>query len=251
MHRALTLWGSSIGQKAIVAVTGLILIGFLTGHLAGNLLVFAGPEAFNGYAAALHAKPPLVWGTRVVVLLAFVVHIRLTILLARRNAAARPVGYSKARQDQLTTYAARTMILSGPLLGAYVVFHLAHFTVPGLDLGGPFSHTNIYLNLVRGFRIWWVSAIYIFANFLLGLHLYHGAWSALQTLGLQHPKWDALRQRLAVGFGVLVAAGFISIPIAVQARIVGTEEQLTESASFPSAVESADETPEALTPEGE
>ena len=230
MQSALTLGQSTVGQKAIVAVSGLILFGFVIGHLAGNLLLFAGPGPFNAYTVALESAVPLLWGIRIVVLVSVVSHVTLTVKLARRNALARPVGYQKVGPDRLTTYAARTMVISGPLLALYVAFHLAQFTVPGIDFsGGAFDHTNVYANVVRGFRVWWVSAIYIFASFLLGLHLYHGAWSSFSSLGAQHRRWDALRRRSAIGLALLIAGAMISIPLAVQARLVGSADQLAES----------------------
>lgn len=233
MQRALTLTQSTVGTKAIVAVTGLILFGFVIGHLLGNLLVFAGYETYNAYAASLKATPALLWGVRALLLVSVAAHIAMSMKLAGRNSQARATAYQKARQDQVTTYAARTMVLSGPLLLAYILFHLAHFTVPGLDLGGEFSHENVYGNLVRGFRVWWVSAIYIFANILLGLHLFHGAWSALQSLGANHPKYNPLRRRVAVGLALFVAAGNVFLPIAVMSRLVGSDEQLALSDAHP------------------
>lgn len=239
MQRALTLTRSTIGTKAIVAVTGLILFGFVVGHLLGNLLVFAGYEAYNAYAASLKANPALLWGVRTVLLVSVVTHIALTIRLARRNNTARSTPYKKARQDQVTNYAARTMILSGPLLLLYILFHLAHFTAPGLDLGGDFDPANVYGNLVRGFRVWWVSAIYIFANILLGLHLFHGSWSAFQSLGANHPKYNPLRRKAAVGLALFVAVGNVSLPVAVMSRLVGDDEELALSDAHPLGPEGA------------
>ncbi|MEQ8727718.1 MAG: succinate dehydrogenase cytochrome b subunit [Sandaracinaceae bacterium] len=233
MQRALTLTRSTVGMKAVIAVTGLILFGFVIGHLAGNTLLFAGYEAFNGYAASLKGNPALLWGVRSVLLVSVVAHIALTMKLAGRNSSARPTAYKKARQDQITTYAARTMVISGPLLFAYILFHLAHFTVPGLDLGGEHDVVNVYGNVVRGFRVPWVAGIYIFANILLGLHLFHGAWSALQSLGANHPKYNPLRKRLAIGFALVVAGGNIFIPVAVMTRVVGDDEQLAASDMHP------------------
>lgn len=229
MQRALTITRSTIGQKAVVAVTGLILFGFVIGHLAGNLLVLVGPGAYNAYAAGLKANLPLLWGVRITLLVAVVTHVGLTVRLARRNAMARSSRYKKPRKDQLTSYAARTMTISGPLLFLYIVFHIAHLTAPGLDLGHAFDVHNPYANLIFGFRVWWVSAIYIFANFLLGLHLFHGAWSALQSLGAQHRSYDPLRKRVALALALFIAGGNIFLPIAVQARLVGSAEQLQES----------------------
>ncbi|MCA9608061.1 MAG: succinate dehydrogenase cytochrome b subunit [Myxococcales bacterium] len=231
MQGVLTLTRSTIGQKVIVAVTGVILFGFVIGHLAGNLILFAGPEAYNAYASALKGNPALLWGVRLTLLTSVVVHISLTMQLARRNATARPQGY-RARKDLVTTYAARTMVISGPLLAAYIVFHIAHLTAPGVNFGhmsDPFDAHNVYANAVLGFRVWWVSAIYIFANFLLGLHLFHGGWSAAQSIGAQSPKYDALRKRIAVGLALFVACGNIAIPICVQTHVIGSNEQLAES----------------------
>lgn len=235
MQGVLTLTRSTVGQKAVVGVTGVILFGFVIGHLLGNLILFAGPEAYLAYAAALKGNPPLLWGTRIVVASSVIVHVALTMQLARRNAMARARGYARPRKDLVTTYAARTMVLSGPLLLAYIVFHIAHFTAPGLALGGEFDPHNVYANVVQGFRVWWVSAIYIFANFLLGLHLYHGGWSAAQSIGAQSKKYDPLRNALAIGLALFVAGGNVFIPIAVQTHLIGSAEQLAEARALAAA----------------
>ncbi|MGE0792182.1 MAG: succinate dehydrogenase cytochrome b subunit [Sandaracinaceae bacterium] len=232
MQSALTLTQTTIGKKAVVAVTGLILFGFVIGHLAGNLILFVGPEAYIDYAWTLKHNPPLLWGTRITLLAAVVTHIALTIQIARQNTIARPTPYKHGREDQITTYAARTMVISGPLLLAYIVFHLAHFTVPGFSIQGDFNHVNVYGNLVRDFRVWWVSAIYVFANIMLGLHLFHGSWSALQSLGMQHPKYDKLRRAGALSLAMFVACGNVLIPISVQAGIIGSREQLDAAEAY-------------------
>lgn len=234
MAGAVALTKTTIGQKALVAVTGAILFGFVIGHLAGNLTLFAGPEAYNGYAESLKANLPLLWGVRSTLIVAVIVHIALTIQLAGRNAAARAVGYRKPREDLVTTYAARTMILSGPMLAAFIVFHLAHFTFPGLGIEFEFDAANPFGNLVQSFRVWWVSAIYIFANVLLGLHLYHGGWSILQTLGANHPRYNAWAKRGAIGLALLVSGGNVGIPIAVMAGVVDLDSGIS---AFEEAVE--------------
>jgi succinate dehydrogenase cytochrome b subunit len=217
MQRALSLTGTTVGKKALVAVTGAILFGFVIAHLAGNLLLFAGQEAYNAYAASLKGNPALLWGVRVTLLVSLAVHVYLTIQLAGRNAGARPTPYKKARQDLVTTYAARTMVLTGPMLLAYIVFHLAHFTAPGLSMSAtPFDPHDVYTNVVSSFRVWWVSAIYIFANLMLGLHLYHGGWSILQSLGANHPRYNVWRKRGAVALALFVAGGNVAIPVVVQ-----------------------------------
>jgi succinate dehydrogenase / fumarate reductase, cytochrome b subunit len=223
MQRALALTQSTIGKKALVALTGMVLFGFVIGHLSGNLLVFAGRDAFNHYAETIKGNPPLLWGTRITLVVSVVVHIALTMQLAARNSGARSMAYQHTRRDAITTYAARTMILSGPLLAAYIAFHIAHFTYPGLSLGGQFSHADPYGNFVQSFRVWWVSAIYMFASFLLGLHLYHGGWSLLQSLGLSHPRYNGIRKLVPTTFAVLVSLGNISMPLAVMTRVVGQD----------------------------
>ena len=228
MASVMTLHRSLIGQKALVAVTGLVLFGFVIGHLAGNLLVFAGHEALNNYAFGLKNMPPLLWGTRIVLLGSVLVHIGLTMSLARRNAGARKGGYAKS-QSVLHQYAARTMVISGPLLAAYIIFHIAHFTAPGLDLGGDWDHLDVYGNVVRGFRVPYVAGIYIFANLLLGLHLFHGAWSALQSLGAGHPKYNPMRKTIATALALGICIGNVSIPTAILVGVVGTDEQLEAS----------------------
>lgn len=225
----MTLARSTIAQKAIVAITGLILFGFVIVHLAGNMLLFVGPAEYNAYAMGIKGNLPLLWGARITLLTSVVLHIGLTVRLARRAARARPDGYRRRQQDLVITYAARTMVLTGPLLALYLIFHIAHFTAPGLDLGGRFSDTNVYANVVRGFRVWWVSGIYMFANFLLGLHLYHGAWSALQSLGAQHERWDKLRNRAAIGLALVISVGNVFIPFAAQTGLIGSDDQLAES----------------------
>jgi succinate dehydrogenase / fumarate reductase cytochrome b subunit len=215
MQRALSLTRTTVGQKALVAITGAILFGFVIGHLAGNMLLFAGPETYNGYAAGLKANLPLLWGVRLVLLTSVVVHVVVTLQLARRNATARAVGYQKPRQDMVTNYAARTMVLTGPLVFLFILFHLAHYTAPGLSLGGTFDVENVYGNVVQSFRVWWVSAIYIFANAMLGLHLYHGGWSFLQSLGANDPRYNVWRKRGAIALALLVAGGNVSIPVLV------------------------------------
>lgn len=223
MQRALSLTQTTIGKKALVAVTGAILFGFVIGHLAGNLILLAGPDAYNAYAAGLKGNPPLLWGVRITLLVSVLVHVVLTMQLAGRNAQARPTPYQKPRQDLVTTYAARTMVLSGPIVFLYILFHIAHFTAPGLSIGGNFDPENVYLNVVHGFGVWWVSAIYIFANILLGLHLYHGGWSLFQSLGANHPKYNVWRTRAAVALALFVSGGNVFIPVAVMTHLIDVE----------------------------
>jgi succinate dehydrogenase / fumarate reductase cytochrome b subunit len=204
----------------LVALTGLVLFGFVIAHMLGNLQVFLGPEALNAYAASLHKLGPLLWVARLVLLVSAVVHISLSISLALRASGARPVGY-RQKQSQVTSYAARTMRWSGPLLACFIVYHLAHFTFPGVAMGG-YQHQahDVYANVINGFRVPWVTAIYVVAQVLLGLHLYHGSWSLFQTLGLSHPRYNGLRQTLPRLVAITVVAGNLAMPLAVLAGVI-------------------------------
>lgn len=220
MKKALTLYGTSVGKKAVVAVSGLILFGFVIVHMVGNLQVFAGPAALNAYARTLRGVPELLWVARLVLLVAVIGHIAASLALVRSSAAARPVAYRETRR-LATSYAARTMKWSGPLLAAFVIFHLAHLTWPGLPVGGrAYDPRDVYGNVVSGFQVAWVTAIYLVAQMLLGLHLYHGAWSLFQSLGLSHPRYDAVRRWFPRGLAICVVAGNVAMPLAVVAGVV-------------------------------
>lgn len=222
MQQALTLTQTTVGKKALVAVTGLIMFGFTIGHLAGNLLIFADSDgaALRAYSEFLHHNWEITWPVRTVLLVSVVVHLALTLELWQRNRAARPSGYRHGRRDQLTTYAARTMVISGPILLAFIVFHLAHLTF-GVTFG-LYEHQWLdpMPNLVASFSIWWIAAFYIFSNIILGLHLVHGVWSALQSIGASHPRYHVLRQRIATGLVFAIAAGNVLIPLLVLAGVV-------------------------------
>lgn len=215
MERALTLYRTSIGKKAAMAASGVVLFGYVIGHLAGNLQLYQGPEAINEYAAWLRTQLPLLWGTRVLLLLSFGVHVVAATQLALRKRAARPAGY-RSRKDLVTNYAARTMYWSGPILLLFVLYHLAHLTF-GFTPGYEFNPSNVYNNVVYGFRTWWVSAIYIVGQLALGLHLFHGVWAMFGSVGWTHPRYNIWRRRLAVAAAVLITAGNLSFPIAVMA----------------------------------
>ena len=219
MPRAVSLLDATVGKKAVMAVTGLILFGFVVAHLAGNLLAYLGPEALNAYAIwlreLLHGAG--LWILRAVLLLAVIFHIWSATSLTIDNQKARPVGYRKRRWEE-STYASRTMVWSGPLLALFIVYHLLHFTFGNVHPN--FVEGDVYRNFVTGFRVLPVSAFYVLAMLALGLHLYHGVWSMLQTLGLSHPRWNPLRKAFATGITLVVVLGNISFPIAVVLGII-------------------------------
>lgn len=212
---------SSLGAKVVMALTGLVLVGFLVGHLAGNLLVFGGPDAMNQYAYLLKNSPPLLWGTRIVVAVALVLHVWSGLRLAALNRAARPQAY--ARKDwRKASFASRSMAVSGLVVLVFFVFHIAHFTL-GFVYPEYFAQMDpkvrdrqdVFAMMVLGFREWWVALFYIVSVALVGLHLSHGVWSAFQSLSVHGRKWTPFLTRLGMGLAVVLAVGFITIPVAI------------------------------------
>jgi succinate dehydrogenase / fumarate reductase, cytochrome b subunit len=211
----LSFGDTSVGKKALLAVSGAVLFGFVLQHMLGNLQVFLGPEVYNRYAETMKGNAALVWPARAILLLALVTHVALVVQLYRHSLAARPVAY-RVKKNIATTYAAATMKYSGPALLLYIFFHLAHFTVPGLSLGDhQFSPVDVYGNFVAGFQLPWVTLLYVTANLLLGMHLYHGAYSLLQSLGLNHPRYNARARLGARSFAILITAGNVLMPLSV------------------------------------
>lgn len=217
MARATSFLGSSIGRKVVMAVTGIVLFGFVLGHMAGNLLLYLGPEALNAYARGLRRVPALLWAARVGLLAATALHVWAATALTVANNAARPIGYSR-HQPLASTYASRTMKWSGPILLLFVVYHLLHFTFGSAH--PSFEEGDVYRNVVTGFRAWPVSAFYVAAMLALGLHMYHGVWSMLQSLGLSHPRYNGLRSGFATVTTVVVVGANVSFPVAVLAGLV-------------------------------
>jgi len=225
MSWILRFWKSSIGGKLTMAATGLMLFGFVVGHLTGNLLVFRGAEAMNDYAAFLQSKPGFLWTARIGLLAVVAVHIATAISLTRANKAARPVAYAK-QESQVSSMASRSMMLTGATLGAYVVFHLAHLTW-GLILGDHYALTDadgrhdVYSMLVLGFRQPLISLLYLAAMALLGLHLRHGVTSFFQTIGFNHSRYNGMLDRLGIAVAALIFGGYAAIPLSIMAGWIG------------------------------
>lgn len=209
---ALKFYSTSIGKKVVMAVTGLILSGFLLVHALGNLQLLGGPAMLNAYAAKLQSMPPLVWASRIVLLLAVLLHILSAVQLWLQNRASRPVRY-QMQQYRETTYAARTMVWGGPIIAAFLIYHLLHFTTGHAH--GSFVKTDVHANVLAGFRVWWIAIIYIAANLMVAFHLYHGMWSWLQTLGANHPKYNHWRHTFAAAFAGVVGGINIFLPLVV------------------------------------
>jgi succinate dehydrogenase / fumarate reductase, cytochrome b subunit len=218
-NRAPGFWASTVGKKIVMAVTGAILFLFVIGHLLGNLQVFEGPAKLNAYGAFLHSIGEVLWPVRIVLLLAVALHIIATVQLALRKKRARPIGYSR-KQAIASSYASRTMYWSGPIVLAFIIFHLLHLTAGYVHPGAAYIEGDVYHNVVSGFQVWWVSLSYIVAICLLGLHLRHGLWSMFQTVGIHQPQHTARLKKAAMVIAVLIVLGYISIPISVLLGLV-------------------------------
>ena len=221
----LTLYHSPVVKKAVMAVTGIILYGFVLGHMIGNLKAFQGAEVFNHYAEYLRVigyplvpKKSLLFLARGGLIVAVLLHIWSGVTLALLNKRARGgTGYKKRRGLQLD-FASRTMFWSGLVLLAYIVFHLGHMTIGNVH--PDFIEGEAYHNLTTGLASVPAALFYAVAAVLLGFHLYHGLWSLFQTLGLDHPAIKPLRRPFAVIFAVLISLGFLTVPLSVLAGFI-------------------------------
>lgn len=222
MNLAARIWSSTLGKKYLMAVTGVVLYGFVIGHLLGNLQIFlpAKPDGewpIDAYGKFLHSSMGLLWTTRIGLLAAVGLHIVCAIALTSRNKAARPEPY-RFKDYRDAGYAARTMMISGPLIALFVIYHLGHFTTGHFHR--EFVELRVHDNMITGFKVWWAAVAYIVAMVMLGMHLFHGGWSMFQSMGINHPKWTPVLKRGAAIFAVVVTIGYISIPLAVWAGIV-------------------------------
>ncbi len=217
MRRLIRLARTSIGRKLLMALSGLLLVLFLTAHLLGNLKVLQGPEAFNAYAAWLQGHPVL-WVMRLGLLLVFALHTGLGIHLALANRAARPSGYAHPASIQMSL-AERHIALSGVVVLAFVVYHLLHLTFGAVDpthsarLVDAQGRADVYARVVTGFRNPWLAASYLLALLALAAHLTHAVRSALQTLGASHESHQAVIELLARAVPAALVVGFAAIPL--------------------------------------
>jgi succinate dehydrogenase / fumarate reductase cytochrome b subunit len=222
MKRLKIIYQTSIGKKFIAAVTGLILFGFLVGHMAGNLKVFTGNSAagvpdIDKYGHALRElgsplvpEQAILWTARAVLLLSFILHIVVVIQLAQHSSQARPVAYVKSRK-RAASLPAQWMMYSGLLILAFVIFHILHFTTGTIRLG-TFQHGYIYNNLQSSFTRIPVAALYLGMMIVLGFHLFHGVWSLFQTLGLDNPDRNSALRWFAIISTLLISLGFALVP---------------------------------------
>jgi succinate dehydrogenase / fumarate reductase cytochrome b subunit len=217
LGRTVSFYQTTLGKKVVMAVTGALMFGFLVVHCAGNLQIFEGAEKMDDYAVTLRKLGVLLWVARLALLVSVILHIVASIQLTQLRSEARPVAYVK-KEDVQASYASRTMMWSGPIIFAFIVYHLLHFTFGTVH--PDFQELRPYENVVAGFQVPIVSIAYIIAMVMLGFHLYHGLWSMFQTLGVSHPRYTPMLKSAAAIVTALLIAGFVSVPIAVMTGIV-------------------------------
>ncbi len=222
----LRFWRSAVGKKWIMAVTGIMILGFVLVHMIGNLKVYLGKEQIDHYGEWLRTlgEPALprtvfLWIMRIGLAGAFVLHIVSAAQLTRMNHRARPTKYQSPRDYAAANFASRTMRWTGVIIGLYLIFHLMDLT---WGTANPdFVRGHVYDNLVNSFQRVPVAIVYMLANIALAVHIYHGAWSMFQSLGLNNPKWNSARRSFAIGFAVLIGLGNISFPLLITTGVVG------------------------------
>jgi succinate dehydrogenase / fumarate reductase cytochrome b subunit len=215
--RLLNLLRSSIGLKIIVAVTGAILSLFVLGHMLGNLQAFQGAEAIDAYARLLRREPALLWVVRLVLLAAVALHIWAYLVLTRQNQVAR-AGRYRITSYKESSYASRSMRLTGPLLLAFIVYHILHMTSGTVH--PDFHEGSVYHNLVVGLQQVPVAVFYLLALAALAFHLWHGVWSLFQTLGTSQARYASFGRRFASAFTFVVVLGFAAVPVAILAGLL-------------------------------
>jgi succinate dehydrogenase / fumarate reductase, cytochrome b subunit len=237
---------SSLGKKFVMAATGVLLFLFVVGHLVGNLQVFGAPELINTYAHFLQSKPTLVWGARIGLLVLVALHITTAVQLSLANKEARPVAYAGGTAYG-STWQSRSMLGSGLVIAAFIVYHLAHFTalLPGINGVGDFSKLktvlhgetvpDVYGMMLLGFQVWWVALFYLVAQALLFIHLGHGLASMFQTFGLRDHVWWPRIQRFARVASIAIFIGYALIPISIYLRVIGADYAEQKKAELKSA----------------
>lgn len=228
----LDLYSTAVGKKYVMAITGIGLMGFVVFHMIGNLKMYFGQEDFDQYAEFLKVllypiapKGAVLWILRGGLLAMAILHVHAAWSLTQLNRQARPVKYQSERDYQVASFASRSMRYSGVTVLLFLVWHLLDLTfgvVNTVGADGEFVRANVYENVVRSFERWPVAVFYILANIMLGIHLFHGAWSLFQSLGWNNPRFNQWRRAFATGITTIVVVGNVSFPVAVLAGIVGS-----------------------------
>ncbi len=224
MNIVTRLFCSSVGKKFVMAATGMLLFLFVVGHLLGNLQIFLGREAINRYGHFLQSNPELIWPARIGLLLAILLHIWSAVRLTAENRAARPVGYA-SYNPTVASYASRTMMMSGLIIAAFIIYHLLHFTlqVPSINLTGqnfkvledPERRHDVYGMMILGFSKPAVAIFYIIGMALLCLHLSHGVRAMFQSLGWKKNPYSVFLNNFASIAAWLIFVGYASIPLSI------------------------------------
>jgi succinate dehydrogenase / fumarate reductase cytochrome b subunit len=227
----LDLYGTAVGKKYVMAITGLLMIGFVVAHMVGNLKMYLGEEDLNSYAGFLNRllypiapEGAVLWILRAGLLASVLLHIHAAYSLTQLNRHARPVKYQSARDYQVASFASRTMRMTGIVVLLFIVWHLLDFTfgvTNTIGTGDEFVKKEVYANVVRSFERVPVAVFYILANIALGVHLFHGTWSLFQSMGWNNPRFNEWRRAIAIGVATIVVVGNVSFPVAVLAGIVG------------------------------
>jgi succinate dehydrogenase / fumarate reductase cytochrome b subunit len=226
----LELYRSAVGKKWVMAVTGIALLAFVFGHMIGNLKVYLGADEMDHYGEFLREllvpllpRTVTLWIVRIGLIVAFALHIHSAYSLTRMNHRARPDDYAGDRDYIAASFASRTMRWTGVIVGLYILFHLADLTWGSLN--PSFVRGDPYNNLIHSFDQPVVAAIYLVANVALGIHIFHGAWSMFQSLGLNSPRFNLWRRRFAQGFAAIIVLGNVSFPIAVVVGAIESEPE--------------------------
>ncbi|MFI5053641.1 MAG: succinate dehydrogenase cytochrome b subunit [Acidimicrobiia bacterium] len=224
-HFLLRFWRSAVGKKWVMAVSGIILLGYVAAHMVGNLKVFLGKDHINVYGDWLRTlgEPALprtvvLWGMRIVLIAAFVLHIVAAAQLTRMNRRARPTKYQSSRDYVAANFASRTMRWTGVIVALFVVFHLLDLTWGSAN--PHFVRGDPYDNLFYSFERVPVAIVYILAMLALGIHIFHGAWSMFQSLGLNNPRWNIWRRYFAIAFALVITVGNVSMPLLITTGVV-------------------------------
>lgn len=220
------LYRSALGKKYVMAITGIMLMGFVFAHMVGNLKMYLGAEDFDHYAEFLREllvpilpRTVALWLMRIGLIGAFALHIHAAYSLTRMNQGARTVRYQSQRDYIAANFASRSMRWTGIIVGLFLLFHLADltwgFANPDFVRGAAYANVDASLSRIP------VAILYIVANLALGVHLFHGGWSLFQSMGWNNPRFNAWRRNFAAGFAALIVIGNVSFPIAVLAGVVG------------------------------
>lgn len=222
----LAFYSTAIGKKWVMAVTGIVLLGYVFVHMLGNLKAYMGAEEINKYGEALRTlggafipREYALWAARIVLLAAFLLHVHAAYALTMMNRRARPTGYAGGRRYVAANVAARTMRWTGVIILLYLIFHLFDLTFG--QANPDFRRGDIYHNLIGSLERWWAAIIYIVANIALAVHIYHGAWSMFQSMGINHPRLNGFRRAFATTFAALMLVANLSFPILIVTGAVG------------------------------